>query len=493
MTAPRHAIVIGAGMGGLAAAAELAAQGFAVTQFERHPVPGGKMREVRVGDRGIDSGPTVFTMRWIFDGLFAACDRQLEDYVGIHAADHLARHSWTGGARLDLYANTERSVEAIAAFSDQQNANAYREFVRDSGQIFDTLDQSFMRASRPGMLELSRRVGLLRTGDLLATRPFITLWKELQRRFSDPRLVQLFGRYATYCGSSPFDAPATLMLIAEAERRGVWYVDGGMQRFAEALARLGTELGVSLRLGCGVNEILTSAGRVTGVIDADGQAHNADCVIYAGDTDALATGQLGAAVKRAAPERRNDECTLSAVTLSLVGAVRGWELGHHTVLFGDDYPAEFDAIFKRRTLPSSPTLYLCAQDREGDPSSAPNDERLFVLMNAPPTHLDDDLLQEARQRITAQFSDHGLTVDATDNDIVMTSPNEFDALFAGSRGSLYGRVTHGWRGSFQRSGSRSAVPGLYLAGGSVHPGAGIPMATQSGRLASACVVSDIAG
>ncbi|MEM1260873.1 MAG: 1-hydroxycarotenoid 3,4-desaturase CrtD [Pseudomonadota bacterium] len=483
----QRAIVVGAGMGGLAAAAELAATGWHVTQFERHAVPGGKMREVDVAGRSIDSGPTVFTMRWVFDALFAACGKELADYVDIRAADDLARHSWHDGSRLDLFADTERSVAAIEAFSDAANAAAYRQFVADSGRIFDTLDAPFMRASRPSMLELSLRVGLLRTGDMLATKPFISLWRELGRRFSDPRLQQLFGRYATYCGSSPFAAPATLMLIAEAERRGVWYVDGGMQRFAESLGRLGRELGVEQHFGTGVSEILTADGRVSGVIDDTGAVHSSAVVIYAGDTDALADGLLGAGPRLAVRRRAPNERSLSAITLSLLGNVSGWELGHHTVLFGDNYPEEFAAIFDRGELPAVPTLYLCAQDRESDPSAAPHEERLFVLMNAPATELDDDSLDRARQRIDAQLTAHGLTVTGSAANTVMTSPNEFGRRFAGSHGSLYGRVTHGWLGSFQRSGSASRVPGLYLAGGSVHPGAGIPMAAQSGRLAAAAV------
>ena len=484
----RRAVVIGAGMGGLAAAAELAAGGWHVTQFERNSAPGGKMREIRIADQGIDSGPTVFTMRWIFDDLFAACGgRQLEDYVTIHAADHLARHAWRDGSRLDLFSDTERSAKAIEAFSDRANADAYRSFVRDSGRIFDTLDTTFMRASRPGMFELNRRVGFHRAGDLLATKPFISLWKELGKRFSDPRLVQLYGRYATYCGSSPFAAPATLMLIAEAERRGVWYVDGGMQRFAEGLARLGAELGTDLRLGCGVASILTDGTRVTGVVDDNGGHVGADAVVYAGDSDALAEGRLGPAVAGAVAARRDRDRTLSAVTLSLVGTLSGWELGHHTVLFGDDYAEEFDAVFKRHTLPAQPTLYLCAQDRQADPGSAPSPERLFILMNAPSAPLDDATLALARPRIEAQLAAHGISVDAQEGAVVMTSPNDFGETFAGSHGSLYGRVTHGWRGSFQRQGAQSRIPGLYLAGGSVHPGAGIPMATQSGRLAAAAI------
>ncbi len=487
-----HVIVIGAGMGGLAAAADLAGRGAKVNLLERHAGPGGKMREVTAGGRPIDSGPTVFTMRWIFDGLFSDQGRALEDYVTIQSAEHLARHAWLDGSRLDLYTDTERSVEAVRAFTGDRDAAAYALFVADSGRVFDTLDATFMRATRPSMLELSRRVGFSNTGDLLATRPFVSLWNDLRARFTDTRLVQLFARYATYCGSSPFAAPATLMLIAEAERRGVWYVDGGMQRFAEGLARFCTDAGAELQFSTGVAEIVQRRGKVTGVVTDNGDALDADAVVYAGDADALAAGALGKEVARAIAPRRPIERTLSAVTLSLSGQIRGWELAHHTVLFGNNYRDEFDAIFKRGELPEAPTLYLCAQDRESRPDGAPTTERLFILMNAPPKELPAETLTTARERIAEQLTRHGIELSVADDASVLTSPNDFSRNFPGSHGSLYGRVTHGWRGSFQRSGATTSVKGLYLAGGSVHPGAGIPMATQSGRLAAAALAEALA-
>ncbi|MEM6935170.1 MAG: FAD-dependent oxidoreductase, partial [Pseudomonadota bacterium] len=246
MTAP-HVVVIGAGMGGLAAALDLLSSGARVTLLERQARPGGKMREVTVAGQPIDSGPTVMTMRWVFDDLFARAGLKFSEHVELNNSDLLARHSWLDGSRLDLFADSGRSRDAITEFAGVGEARAYDRFVAKSAKTFDTLDLSFMRASRPNAMQLGLRVGLRGLPGLMAANPFVSLWKELSKIFSDPRLVQLFGRYSTYCGSSPFLAPSTLMLIAEAERRGVWLVGGGMQRVANALAAAVASAGGEVR------------------------------------------------------------------------------------------------------------------------------------------------------------------------------------------------------------------------------------------------------
>jgi 1-hydroxycarotenoid 3,4-desaturase len=481
---PPHVIVIGAGMGGLAAALDLSSAGARVTVLERQARPGGKMREIEVAGRAIDSGPTVMTMRWIFDALFERAGLDFSELVDLHRSELLARHGWLDGSRLDLFSDTARSREAISEFAGASQARAYDRFVRLSSRAFDTLDRPFMRAPRPGLLALGRRVGLRRLPGLFSPNPFTTLSKALGRVFSDPRLVQLFGRYATYCGSSPFLAPSTLMLIAEAERRGVWLVGGGMQRVADALAQAIEDAGNTLRYECHVERIETRNDRATGVVLSSGERIASDAIVFNGDTQALAEGLLGEEARQAARPRDDDGFTLSAITTSAVGRTVGFPLAYHTVLFGDDYEEEFDAVLERGEICQRPTVYICAQDRAQHRAPDSPNERLFCLINAPPRGLEPGRIEAAIQTMHAHLELHGLKLEIDALNQVVTGPAEFSERFPASRGSLYGRPTHGPWGSFSRPGSGNAVAGLFLAGGSVHPGAGIPMAAQSGRLAA---------
>jgi 1-hydroxycarotenoid 3,4-desaturase len=487
----RHVIVVGAGIGGLAAALDLAATGIRVTLLERHDMPGGKMREVPVGDRAIDSGPTVFTMRWVFDDLFATAGRRLDDELGLVPAEILARHAWPDGSRLDLFADVDRSMAAIEAFAGPGEAAAYRRFAAESAAVFETLDHSFMRVERPGPIRLGLSLGLRGLPRLVATRPFRSLWQELGRVFSDPRLRQLFGRYATYCGSSPFEAPATLMLIAHAERAGVWYVRGGMQRLAETLTRAARDAGATLRFGAGVRRLLGGQEGISGVELDDGETLTADAVLYNGDVAALGAGLLGSAARRAIPARDDDARSISAVTWSLTGAARGFPLAHHTVFFGTDYQDEFDSLFKQGRVTREPTVYVCAQDR-GDGAAPPSDgERLFLLINAPPRPFGADELARCEADTWDHLARLGLRIEPGDAAAVRHGPDDFAARFPGTGGAIYGWPTHGWSGSFRRPGSRSRLPRLYLAGGTVHPGPGVPMAALSGRIAARALREDL--
>ncbi len=237
MTSDR-VVVIGAGIGGLAAAIELSACGLPVLVLERAEAVGGKMRQVVADGVGIDAGPTVLTLRGVFEALFARAGTTLEAALTLRPAERLARHAWRDGSRLDLFADIGRSADAVGVFAGRAAAQGYREFCARSARIFATLEPSFIAASRPSLPGLVARAG---PRALAGISPFSTLWQALGAHFEDPRLRQLFGRYATYCGSSPFSAPATLMLVAHVEQSGVWMVEGGMQR-AERLALPGLQL-----------------------------------------------------------------------------------------------------------------------------------------------------------------------------------------------------------------------------------------------------------
>jgi 1-hydroxycarotenoid 3,4-desaturase len=480
-------------MGGLAAAVDLARAGLQVTVVERASGPGGKMRQIRVGGSGIDAGPTVFTMRWVFDALFEDAGAALDTALDLEPAHILARHAWRSGGRLDLFAEIERSADAIGEFAGADDAKGYVDFCRRSADVYRALCGPFIASQRPSPLELVRRLGRGGLGAMLRTSPMQSLWAALGRHFRDPRLRQLFGRYSTYCGSSPMQAPATLMLVAHVEQDGVWRVRGGMRRVAEAMRTLGESQGAQYRFDSHVREILVDKGRACGVLLEDGTRLEADAVVFNGDVSALPLGLLGPGVARAARGTAPSARSLSAVTWCMNTRTSGFPLSHHNVFFGEDYAAEFDEIFSRREITQAPTVYVCAQDR-GDSDSPEGNERLLVLINAPAdgdrTRFDDERRTQLQERTFGLLEACGLQVSPDNGRGVMTTPTEWEALFPASGGALYGRANHGPWASFQREGAASRVPGLYLAGGSVHPGPGIPMAAMSGRLAAARLLAD---
>jgi 1-hydroxycarotenoid 3,4-desaturase len=490
-----RAVVVGAGVGGLVSAVELARRGFEVVVLERASKVGGKMRQVAVGDRSIDAGPTVMTMRWVLEEIWSAAGGSLASDLTLHKAELLARHAWAGGGILDLHADIDRSVDAIRAFAGSSEAEGYRRFCAYTGRIYETVQKPFLCSERPSLASAFAAVGTLGMQGLLHIDGHRTLWKALGEFFQDARLRQLFGRYATYCGSSPFLAPATLNVIAHVERDGVYLVEGGMYRVAEALAGLAERLGATVRCGEHVAEILVSGGRAAGVRLASGERIEADVVVHNGDPGALCAGLLGGPAKRSVSDPA--ERSLSALTWAFVAEPGGdYPLVRHNVFFSKDYHEEFRDLFDRSVLPSEPTVYVCAQDRDDTGAARSGPERFLCLVNAPAKGDQGPLTtSEIRQCETAAFSlleRAGLVLRPFTAPPVVTTPSDFDRMFPATGGALYGPVSHGWRSPFARSSSRTKIPGLYLAGGAAHPGAGVPMAALSGRLCARAVSEDLA-
>jgi 1-hydroxycarotenoid 3,4-desaturase len=492
---PRDRVVIvGAGVAGLVSAFALAARGLDVTVFERGAAPGGKMRQIAIGASQIDSGPTVFTMRWVFDELFAAAGKSFVDHVRFRPLDLLARHAWDERAQLDLFADEERSVDAIGDFAGAAEAARYRTFCRDTRRIYEILEKPFLRAPQPSMGGLIGANGFRGLMQLPQIKPFSSMSSALSQYFHDPRLRQLFGRYATYCGSSPFKAPATLMLVAHVEREGVWSIDGGMHGLARALADSATSLGATIRYGEEVSEVLTSCGRASGVRLSSGERIRADAVIMNADVAAVANGLFGSNAQRATATLPPRARSLSAMTWSVVAKTDGFPLRRHNVFFSQDYAAEFDDIFGHDRLPYEPTVYVCAQDREND-AAAISKEGLLVLVNAPANgdrhSYDKAEVEQCARRTFGVLERCGLQIHRRPEATQVTTPADFNKLFPATGGALYGRSSHGWTASFQRPGARTRIPGFYLAGGSTHPGPGVPMAALSGRSAAASLMMDL--
>jgi 1-hydroxycarotenoid 3,4-desaturase len=281
----QRVVVVGAGVGGLVSALLLACRGLDVTLVEAAPGPG---------------GPTVFTMRWVFDQILADAGSSVDELLRLKPLRVLARHVWRNSdQRLDLLADVQHSADEIGRFAGADEARRYLAFCAEARAVYEHLETPALGGPRPTLAGLMRDLGPGGLKALARLGPFATLWARLGKHFRDPRLRQLFGRYATYCGGSPWQAPATLILVAHVEQSGVWALEGGMHALAQALSGLAAQRGARQHYGRRCERILVDQGRVTGVRLEDGEVLRADAVVFNGDTNALARGLLGPEVEPA--------------------------------------------------------------------------------------------------------------------------------------------------------------------------------------------------
>ncbi|SDZ48314.1 1-hydroxycarotenoid 3,4-desaturase [Jannaschia faecimaris] len=482
--------VIGAGIGGLSAALRLAHAGLPITVLERQATPGGKMRCTPSDAGPVDAGPTVLTLRPVFEALFADVGESLSEHVTLHANPVLARHFWSDGTRLDLMADPAASRANIEAVFGTRARDDFDRFSNRARRLFEAFDLPMMQSAAPSQARLARRV--LRNPALIADMaPHRSLMSLLDEAFQEPKLAQLFARYATYVGGLPHHAPALLSLIWQAEAQGVWSVKGGMHRLAQAIARLAQARGARILYGQTVTGLLMRDRRVSGIVTRTDRFAT-DQVVFNGDPRALQTGLLGQGVSRAVPAASVEPRSLSAHVHTFAARPQGPDLAAHNVFFADKPMAEFGPL-ARGLVPEDATLYICAQDRGG--GASPNAlERFEIIRNAPPTLSDNhDPTEETTQCHTRTFqrlARFGLRFSPAPQVTTLTTPTDFAALFPGSQGSLYGRSPAGLTAALKRPRARTAVPGLYLVGGGAHPGAGVPMATLSARHAAEAILAD---
>ncbi|MEO0402473.1 MAG: 1-hydroxycarotenoid 3,4-desaturase CrtD [Pseudomonadota bacterium] len=487
-TSAQTAVIIGAGIAGLSCAVRLRAAGYKVTVLERHGQVGGKIRTLPSAAGPIDAGPTVLTMRHVFDELFGTLGARLDDHVTLIKQDTLARHFWPDGSTLDLSADQDKSARAIHDFAGAKGAWQFKRFCARTQELFDAFDGPMMQAGEPRISTLTGHV-LKHPRLLRSMAPLSTLQKLLKSSFDDPRLQQLFGRYATYVGGSPTHAPAILSLIWQAEASGVWVVKGGMHRLTQALAKLLEQHGAETRTQAHVDHIDVQNGRARAVQLQDGTRIACDVLVHAGDPRALATGALGGKTEHIASQTRTAKRSFSARVLSFAATPIGPDLAHHNVFFNADPTSEFDDLMHGR-IPKNPSFYVCALDR-GQGKDIPTLERFEIITNAPPTgDTDPEDITQWLHQITQQMAQHAMTFSPTPTTHSVTTAQAFAHMFPASQGALYGQSPHGLTAALQRPTARTSIPNLYLAGGGTHPGAGVPMATLSARHAVAAILSD---
>jgi phytoene desaturase len=494
-------IVVGAGVGGLAAAARLAAAGHRVTVCERNAEPGGKLGWYSRDGFGFDTGPSLLTMPEVFEDLFAATGGPLAGAVELVPLDPIARYRFADGTVVDAAADDEVFAAALEkAFAPGSGAD-WAALMERARRIWSATRETFLESAIPGPSALAR-LAVRRPSDITVISPGLTLRALGARYLRDPRARMILDRYATYTGSDPRRAPAALAAVAYAERAfGGWYVAGGLHRLGLAIADRASERGARLLTGCDVVEITSSGGRVDGVRLADGARLAADVVVA--NVDAERVHASLAPDRRAARAVRRATPSLSGfvMLLALRDRTPPADRAHHRVLFPADYDAEFDAVFGGR-LATYPTVYLAAPD---DPALAPpGHEAWFVLVNAarhaaghPPSRPAVATVDWDRPGLAAAYGDRILDVMAQRGVDVrprllwreLITPADLERRTGAVGGSIYGTSSNGTRAAFLRPGNApGSRRGLFLVGGSAHPGGGLPLVATSAR-----IVADLIG
>ncbi|HEY0257647.1 MAG TPA: phytoene desaturase family protein [Candidatus Methylacidiphilales bacterium] len=475
-------LVIGAGLGGLATAIRLARMGHVVEVWEKNAEPGGKVKQLRVDGFSWDTGPSLLTMPHVLRELFAAANERLEDHLDLIRLDSACRYFWTDGTVID----------ENAAFWSQPETARFLTYARGiyelSGEAYLYRPPAdFWRAFTPRNWPKLRHLGKVAT--------IRTLAREVERRISDPHLRQIFLRFATYNGSSPYLTPATFNIIPYVEAEfGAWYVRGGMARIAQELGALAQRSGVTFRYQ---TTAIAWDGREA--VAHDGFRSCADFLVCNGDALNARTGFLSGIFHPAAREKTLRPALSNSGFILFLG-VRGRDsrLGHHNIFFSDDYPKEFAEIHEKKISPGEPTIYVSVSART-DTGHAPDDhDNYFVLINAPardPNHPWGDAeakgyrdlvlkrlerfgLENLRERIVA-----GKTF----------TPTDFATRDLARYGALYGWASHSIRTALFRPPLRaSGTRNVFFVGGTTHPGGGIPLVLLSGKMVAELIQREAA-
>lgn len=468
------AVVIGAGVGGLACAIQLAHAGHDVVVLERAPAPGGKCARITRGEFVFDAGPSLLTMPHVFARLFADTGTQLADELELLRVEPVTRYRFADGSAVELSADLPRAVSALEAWSPGAGED-WISFMSTCGAMW-AASRAFLtgpalwppRRPAPGQPPPDPRDGL-------RVRPWWTLGQLARAHARDPRLQMIIERFATYAGADPRRCPAALALAGYVEHvYGAWYPRGGMYELVLALARRLQALGGELRLGCPAHGIAVRSGRARAVV-TDAGAVDADVVVADVD-EAVVRGQLLAVTDVPARRRPARERSLSGLTLLLGLRGRSAHQAHHSIQFPADYQAEFDDVFVHRRPVREPTIYVSAPVAT-DPRAGPADaEAWLVLVNAPAVGDGGDW--EAAQAAIIERLGVGERVV----ELVRRSPGDLERETGAFRGAIYGAAPHGRLGALRRPGNRVAgVDGLWLVGGTVHPGGGLPVVTLGAR------------
>jgi phytoene desaturase len=473
-------VIIGGGLGGLAVALRLAANNWQVTVCEQGDKFGGKMNRWEQNGFRFDTGPSLITMRWVFEDLFKATGNCIKDYVEFTQMHPLANYVYADGTKFSYSSSMPEWLETLRQI-ESKDVDGFLRFMRLGASLFEVSKETFLR-QRPFDLPDVRSLKSLHF------MPLRYGWgnyhETVAAHFKSPFLQQLYDRYPTYVGSSPYSSPATLAVIPYLEFAfGGWHIKGGLYRLVESLIEIANGLGIQLLTNARVEQIEHDKTDVKGVRLSDGTNLKADVVVMNGDVSTMSS-LLRDDVKRKPREEKDH--SLSGLVF-LLGVKRNLpQISHHTVYFSSDYRREFSELFDERKFPTDPTVYVSAPSRT-DRSVAPDaGETLFIMANAPANEngWNEVEIEKARERVFERLSKSGFPNIEPDIDVSdLWTPRRIANAYLMPGGAIYGVTSHGWRNAFLRPPNKdSKLKGLYYVGGSTHPGGGTPTVLLSAEI-----------
>ncbi len=481
--------MVGGGVGGLAAAIRLASAGHRVTVLERNDAMGGKLATRERDGFSFEIGPSLLTLPEVFSELFELVGSSLADAVELVRLDPICRYRFADGSTFDTRSCARDTEAGIEAFSPG-SGSAWRALLERGQVTWDVAERTFFAGPMGSPIDVARRMQSLR--DLARIDGIRTLHHTAERTFPhDARLVQYIERYATYSGSSPYQAPATLACIPAIEQHhGAWYVRGGLGRLAAALVSAAEGLGATMRTESDVTSVVSRDGRVAGVRLADGQHLPADIVVADVDAQHL----YADLVPHRRRLRRLSRAGRSSSGFVLLAGVSGLTegLAHHNVSFPVSYRAEFDALFATRQPVADPAVYVCCSS-VSDRGQAPEGcENWFVLVNAPAGGTINWASEGPRygDHLLEVMAARGWDLSGRTQFVETITPADIAARYRSHQGAIYGTSSNGRAAAFLRPGNRGPLHGLYLVGGSSHPGGGLPLVAISARIVADLIEAD---
>lgn len=483
-------VVVGGGLGGLAAAADLALRGFEVELFEKNECLGGKLNILKKDGFSFDLGPSIFTLPQMFRPLFESDGRKLEDYIDLVRVDPQWRNFFEDGTTIDLFENLEDMKGELSRWPSHV-FDEYARFLEYSKQQYHILDRGYFEAGLDSFWDFMRFYGLRGVSGLDLSS---SMSKAISKRVSNPYLKNIFEYFIKYVGASALDAPAFMNLMPNIQvEYGLWYVRGGLYKLAEAFTRRLSELNVKVHLNSEVTKIDTDGNRVSAIEVRKGKETlrvKADFVVSNREVIPAYRDLLSESESFVSKLERKFEPACSGIVLHL-GTNRLYpQLAHHNFFYSQNQEKHFKTVFQKKLLPDDPTIYVVAPTRT-DPTQAPAGHDNIKILPHIPYIREDRPLQMSdyialKDRVLDKLERMGL--ENLRQHIVVEdfwTPLDIEKRYASNRGSIYGVVSD-WRRNFAFKAPKASrkYKNLYFVGGSVNPGGGMPMVVLSGRHAS---------